>query len=193
MFRVEVQQERWKTANCITRNLKIVLFAKSGRMRLTGHVARMGRSWMHIGFLWESQKESRIGSPRRTLEDNIKMNFSEIECSGIDWIHAVQDRDQWRAVVNTVVNLWFSWNVGKFLSNRATGGFGRIWLHGVKQETIKKQFLRNVGGLNTGLHGVTCWKVVPYSPLWEPQGQLSLYRLRIFLRSAPEFLLFKLN
>jgi hypothetical protein len=48
---------------------------------------------MHIGFLLESQRERRLGSPRRTLEDNIKMEFSEIECGGIDGIHAVQVRD----------------------------------------------------------------------------------------------------
>jgi hypothetical protein len=38
--------------------------------------------------------------------DNIKIDFREIEWDGMDWIHLAQNRDQWRAVVNTVVNLW---------------------------------------------------------------------------------------
>jgi hypothetical protein len=42
------------------------------------------------------------------MEDNIKMDFSEIECGAIGWIHPVQGRDQWRAVVNTVMNLQVS-------------------------------------------------------------------------------------
>jgi hypothetical protein len=37
--------------------------------------------------------------------DNIKMDFRKIECNSMDWIKLAQDRDQWRAVVNTVMNL----------------------------------------------------------------------------------------
>jgi hypothetical protein len=37
--------------------------------------------------------------------DNIKMNFIEIGWGGMDWIDLSQDRDQWRALVNTVMNL----------------------------------------------------------------------------------------
>jgi hypothetical protein len=37
--------------------------------------------------------------------DNIKMDHREIGCSGMDWIDLAQDRDQWRALVNTVMNL----------------------------------------------------------------------------------------
>jgi hypothetical protein len=35
----------------------------------------------------------------------MKMDFREIEWDGVDWIDMAQDRDQWRAVVNTVLNL----------------------------------------------------------------------------------------
>jgi hypothetical protein len=42
---------------------------------------------------------------RRRWEDNIKMGLSEIEWGGMDWIDLAQDRDQWMALVNTVVNL----------------------------------------------------------------------------------------
>jgi hypothetical protein len=37
---------------------------------------------------------------------NINMNLREVVWDGIDWIDLVQDRDQWRALVNTVMNLW---------------------------------------------------------------------------------------
>jgi hypothetical protein len=37
--------------------------------------------------------------------DNIKMNLGEVEWGGIDWIDMAQYRDQWMAVVNTVMNL----------------------------------------------------------------------------------------
>jgi hypothetical protein len=37
--------------------------------------------------------------------DNIKMDLREIEWAGVDWIDVAQDRDQWRALVNTVLNL----------------------------------------------------------------------------------------
>jgi hypothetical protein len=37
--------------------------------------------------------------------DNIKMALSEIGWDGMDWIDMAQDRDQWRALVNTVMNL----------------------------------------------------------------------------------------
>jgi hypothetical protein len=42
---------------------------------------------------------------RRRWEDNIRMDFREIGWRGMDWIHLAQDRDQRRALVNTVMNL----------------------------------------------------------------------------------------
>jgi hypothetical protein len=47
-----------------------------------------------------------LGRPRRRWEDNIKMNLREIEFGDVDLIHLSQDRDRWRAHVNTVMNLW---------------------------------------------------------------------------------------
>jgi transposase len=46
-----------------------------------------------------------LGRPRRRWVDNIKMNLREVGWDGIDWIDLAQDRDQWRAVVNTLINL----------------------------------------------------------------------------------------
>jgi hypothetical protein len=46
-----------------------------------------------------------LGKPRRMWEDNIKMDLTEIEWYGMNWIDLAQDRDQWRVLVNTVMNL----------------------------------------------------------------------------------------
>jgi hypothetical protein len=46
-----------------------------------------------------------LGRHRRRWEDNIKMDLREIDWGGMDWIDLAQDRDQWKALVNTVMNL----------------------------------------------------------------------------------------
>jgi hypothetical protein len=43
-------------------------------------------------------------TPRHRWEDNIRMDLREIEWEGVDWMLIAQDRDQWRAVVKTVMN-----------------------------------------------------------------------------------------
>jgi hypothetical protein len=45
--------------------------------------------------------------------DNIKMDLKEIGCGGVDWINLAQDRDQGRALVNTVMYLRGPQNLGK--------------------------------------------------------------------------------
>jgi hypothetical protein len=44
-----------------------------------------------------------LGRPRRRWEDNIKMDLREIGWVDMDWIDLAQDRDQWRALVRTVM------------------------------------------------------------------------------------------
>jgi hypothetical protein len=46
-----------------------------------------------------------LGRPRRRWVDNIKMELREIGWDGMHWIGLAQDRDQWRALANTVMNL----------------------------------------------------------------------------------------
>jgi hypothetical protein len=49
-----------------------------------------------------------LGRPRRRCVDSIKMDLREIGWDDMDWIDLAQDRDQWRALVNAVMNLWVS-------------------------------------------------------------------------------------
>jgi hypothetical protein len=46
-----------------------------------------------------------LGRTKRRWEDNIRMDLREIGWGGMDWIGLARDRDQWRALVNTVMNL----------------------------------------------------------------------------------------
>jgi hypothetical protein len=46
-----------------------------------------------------------LGRPRRRWEDNIKMDLREIGIDGANWIGLAQDKVQWHAFVNTVMNL----------------------------------------------------------------------------------------
>jgi hypothetical protein len=46
-----------------------------------------------------------LGRPRRRWVDNIKMDLREVEWGDVDWIVLAQDRNRWRALVNSVLNL----------------------------------------------------------------------------------------
>jgi hypothetical protein len=84
----------------------IVRVIKARRMRWTGHVALMGKV-RGVYNIWVGRPEGRrqLGRPRRRWEDNIKMDLREIGFGDVDLIHWAQDRDRWRALVNTVMNL----------------------------------------------------------------------------------------
>ena len=48
--------------------------------------------------------KSQLGRPRRTWEDNIKMDLREVGGGCGDWMQLAKDRDGWRALVSTVMN-----------------------------------------------------------------------------------------
>jgi hypothetical protein len=79
---------------------------KSRRMIWTGHVTRMRakRNACRI-FVVKQEGKRSLGRPRCRWVDNIKMDLREIGWDGMDWIDLAEDRDQWRAVVNAVMNL----------------------------------------------------------------------------------------
>jgi hypothetical protein len=71
-------------------------------MRLAGHGAKRNAYRILVGM---PEVRRPLGRRRRRREDNIKVDLREIGWGGVDWIDLAQDRDQWRALVNTVMNL----------------------------------------------------------------------------------------
>jgi hypothetical protein len=51
------------------------------------------------------ERKRPLGRPKRRWEDNIRMDVREIGWEGVDWNYMPEDRDQWRGLVNTVMNL----------------------------------------------------------------------------------------
>jgi hypothetical protein len=47
-----------------------------------------------------------LGWPRRIWVDNIRMDLGEVGRGDVDWIDLPKDRNRWRALVNSVLNLW---------------------------------------------------------------------------------------
>ena len=84
----------------------IVRVVKSRRMRWEGHVARMGEGrGVHRVLVGKPEGKRPLGRPRRRWEDNIKMDLQEVVGGCGDWMELAQDRDRWRALVGTVMNL----------------------------------------------------------------------------------------
>jgi hypothetical protein len=86
-------------------NYSVYCYAfKSRRMRWAGHAARMEeRMNAYRTLVGKPEGKRPLGRPRRRWVDNIKKDLREV---GWDWFDLVQDRDQWRALVNTVMKLW---------------------------------------------------------------------------------------
>jgi hypothetical protein len=58
--------------------------------------------------MWEMRNRAEFwldGRPRRTWEDNIKMELMVVGWEGVDRIHVAKFRDRWRVFVNTIMNL----------------------------------------------------------------------------------------
>jgi hypothetical protein len=79
----------------------IIGIMKSRRMRWAGHVARMGRRGTRISLLVENPEVRRL----LLWLDNIRMDLVEVGWGDVDWIGLAQDRDRWRALVNSALNL----------------------------------------------------------------------------------------
>jgi hypothetical protein len=63
-----------------------------------------------------------LGRPRRRWVDNIRMDLGEVGWVDVDWIGLAQDRDNWRALVNAVMNFRFPLNAWELSSGFTTGG-----------------------------------------------------------------------
>jgi hypothetical protein len=79
---------------------------KSRRMRWAGHVARMGEKRNAYRLLVGKPEGKRpLGKPRRRWLDNIMMDLGEVGWGDVDWIDLAQDRNRWKAFMNSVLNL----------------------------------------------------------------------------------------
>jgi hypothetical protein len=75
-------------------------------MKGAGHVACIGEGrGVYRVLVGRPEGKRPLGRPRRRWEDNIKMYLREIGVDGANWIRLAQYRVQWRAFVNTVMNL----------------------------------------------------------------------------------------
>jgi hypothetical protein len=75
-----------------------------------GACSTHGRDEIHE----KPERKRPLGRPMRSWEDNIRMYLRELGWEVVDWMHLAQDRDQWWAVVNTVMSLWVSYRPGIF-------------------------------------------------------------------------------
>jgi hypothetical protein len=74
-------------------------------MRWAEHVARMGEEKNVYRVLMGKPEGKRpLVKPRHRWEDGIRMDLREIGWGSVDWIQLAQDRDQWWALVNMVMN-----------------------------------------------------------------------------------------
>jgi hypothetical protein len=86
----------------------IITMIKVRSIRWAGHVARIREIRNAYRILVGKPEWKRpLGRTRRGWEDNIGMDLREIEWEDVDWIRLAQDRDQLRAVVDTVINFGF--------------------------------------------------------------------------------------
>jgi hypothetical protein len=84
----------------------IIRQIKSRIMRLTGHVARMGEERNVYKVLMGKPEGKRpLGRQRCRWEGRIRIYLTEIGWESVYWIQLDQDKDRWRALVNTVMNL----------------------------------------------------------------------------------------
>jgi hypothetical protein len=84
----------------------IIRIIKSKRMRWAGYVARTGEKRNAYRLLVGKPVGKRpLGRPRGRLVDNIRMDLGEVGWCDVDWIGLAQDRNRWRALVNSVLNL----------------------------------------------------------------------------------------
>jgi hypothetical protein len=84
----------------------IIKIIKSRRMRWAGHVTRTGEKRNAYRILVGKPEGTRpLERPRHRWVDNTKMYLREMGWGDMNWINLAQDRDQWRVLVTTVMNL----------------------------------------------------------------------------------------
>jgi hypothetical protein len=84
----------------------IVRVIKSRRMRWAGHVARMCEErGVYRVLVGKPEGKRPLERPRRRWVDNIRTDLQDVGCGYMDWIGLAQDRDRWRTLVRTLMNI----------------------------------------------------------------------------------------
>jgi hypothetical protein len=83
----------------------IIRIIKSRRLRWAGRVARRGEKRKAYTLVGKPEGKRPLGRPRHMWVGNVKMELGEVGWGGMDWIGLAQDRNRWRALVNSVLNL----------------------------------------------------------------------------------------
>jgi hypothetical protein len=123
----EVTGEWRKLHNEELRNLysssSIIRMMKSRKMRWAGHVARMEEKRNAYRLLVGKPEGKRpLGRPRRRWLDNVRMDIGQVGWGDVEWIGLAQDRNRWRVLVNSVLDLRVPLNAGKLSSGLASSG-----------------------------------------------------------------------
>ena len=86
----------------------IIRTIKSRRMRWVEHVARMGETkGVYKVVVGKTEGKRPLRRARRGWEDNIKVGPQEVGWGNMDWIDLAEDRERWRALANSVMNIRF--------------------------------------------------------------------------------------
>jgi hypothetical protein len=83
-----------------------------------------------------------LGRPRRRWVNNIKLDLRAIEWDGMDWIELAQDRDQWRVLVNMVMNHHNHPGQATIAQSVAAVSSGPSWTPPPTKRIFKKLFMR---------------------------------------------------
>jgi hypothetical protein len=84
---------------------------------------KINECWILMG---NPEGKGPLGRPRHRWADNTEMDLREIEWGGIDCIGLTQNRNQWKALLNTVINFQVPQNVGKFLRSPSKEGLSSM-------------------------------------------------------------------
>jgi hypothetical protein len=96
-------------------------------MRWAAHVARMRENRNAYRLLLGKPEGKRsLGRPRRRWVGNNRIDLGEVGWGDVYWIGLAQDRNRWRALVNSVLNLRVPQNAVKLSGGLTTGGLSSI-------------------------------------------------------------------
>jgi hypothetical protein len=99
----KLHNEKLHNLYCSPNTIRMI---KLSRMGWAGHVARVEeRKNVYRVLVRNPEGKRPVGTRRHKWDDDIKVDLREIVWGGMDWIDLAEDRDQWRALVNTIMNL----------------------------------------------------------------------------------------